>query len=174
MTADPMMPDPVSGSALLQDEVLTRGVLLRRLVAWVFDLVLIGLLLCVAWWVLLGFGLMTLGLGLPLLALLPLVPFCYHLLFLAGPLAATPGQALMGLVVLRNDDFARPMPLQAVVSTLCFYLTIALGVIWLAVAALTVRRRTLHDMLAGLVVVRRRALTPPGPAWNMVGGFPHA
>lgn len=162
------------GSALLQDEVLTRGVLRRRIIAWLLDLVLIALLVCLAWSALLAFGLMTLGFGLPLLALLPLVPFCYHLFFLAGPLAATPGQALMGLIVLRNDDFGRPLPAQALVSTVCFYLTLALGVIWLAVAILTIRKRTFHDMLSGLVVVRRRALTPATPTWNMAGGFPHA
>ncbi len=162
-------------SALLQDEMLTTGVLPRRLSPGCLDLVCIGVLLCLAWMLLLAFGLVTLGLGLPLMALLPLIPFCYHLLFLAGPMAATPGQAMMGLVVVRNDDFGRPSPPQAVVSTLGFYLTLALGAIWLAVALLTVRKRTFHDMLAGLVVVRRRALMPPAirhGAWP--GGYPPA
>lgn len=164
----------MADSALLQDRMLTHGVLLRRIVAWFFDLLFIAVLCCFAWMALLAFGLMTLGLGMPLLALLPLVPFCYHLFFLASPLAATPGQGLMGLIVLRNDDFGRPMAVQALVSTLCFYLTLAFGAIWLAVAILTVRKRTFHDMFAGLVVVRRRALTPAAPAWNMAGGFPNA
>ena len=164
----------MADSALWQDRMLTQGVLLRRIVAWLVDLLFIAVLCCFAWMALLAFGLMTLGLGMPLLALLPLVPFCYHLLFLASPLAATPGQGLMGLIVLRNDDLGRPLPVQALVSTLCFYLTLAFGAIWLAVAVLTVRKRTFHDMFAGLVVVRRRALTPAAPAWNMAGGFPHA
>ena len=116
----------MADSALLQDRMLTHGVLLRRIVAWFFDLLFIAVLCCFAWMALLAFGLMTLGLGMPLLALLPLVPFCYHLFFLASPLAATPGQGLMGLIVLRNDDLGRPMAVQALVSTLCFYLTLAL------------------------------------------------
>lgn len=164
----------MADSALLQDRMLTHGVLLRRVVAWFFDILCIAVLCCLAWMALLAVGLMTLGLGMPLMALLPLVPFCYHLFFLASPLAATPGQGLMGLIVLRNDDLGRPLPAQALVSTLCFYVTLALGVIWLAVAIFTVRRRTVHDMFAGLVVVRRRALTPAVPAWNMAGGFPNA
>ena len=30
----------------------------------------------------------------------------------------------------------------------------------------TVRKRALHDMISGLVLVRRRALTPPSGYWN--------
>ena len=36
-----------------------------------------------------------------------------------------------------------------------FYVTLALGAVWLVVALLTTRHRTLHDLLSGLVVVRR-------------------
>jgi uncharacterized RDD family membrane protein YckC len=116
------------------------------------------------------FGLLTLGLGMPLLSLLPLVPLAYHCLFLASPLSATPGQALMGLRVRRNDDMGRPNVAQAVVSTLIFYLTLATSGLLLLVALFTIRHRTLHDLLSGLVVVRDRALTPPAGFWNMPGG----
>jgi uncharacterized RDD family membrane protein YckC len=159
------------GMSVLQDDLLTRGVILRRIFGWCVDLVLIGLLAWAFWLLLLTIGLITLGFGMPLLALLPIVPFCYHLLFLAGPLSATPGQALFGLIVVRNDDFGRPSFAQALVSTIGFYITLAAGVIWLAIALLTVRHRTLHDLVSGLVVVHRRALTSPLPPWNMAGGF---
>ena len=46
--------------------------------------------------------------------MLPFVPFCYHLLFVAGRASATPGQQALGLVVRRNDDLGRPTPVQAV------------------------------------------------------------
>jgi uncharacterized RDD family membrane protein YckC len=177
MPGDATMPGytTMSGNALFQDEYLTHGVLSRRVIAWIVDLMIIVVLGWTAWWSLLALGAATFGLALPLMVLLPLIPFCYHLSFLASPLAATPGQAMMGLIVLRDFDLGRPLPAQAVVSTLCFYATIMLGVIWLAVAVLTVRRRTVHDMLAGLVVVRRRALlAPTTPGWGMAGGFPHA
>ena len=72
--------------------------------AWLIDVLLIGLIVGALWLVLLLFGLLTLGLGLPLLGVLPFVPFCYHLLFVAGPSSATPGQQALGLVVRRNDD----------------------------------------------------------------------
>ena len=106
------------------------------------------------------FGVVTFGLGMPLLALLPVMPPLYHFLTLASPLSATPGQTLMGLVVRRNRDLGRPDPLEALICVACFYATLALGAIWLAVALVTTRHRTLHDLLSGLVVVRSEAVPP--------------
>ncbi len=82
------------------------------------------------------------------------------MLFLAGPLSATPGQSMLGLIVRRNDDFGQPTRLQALVSTLLFYLTLATSGLLLLVALFTVRRRTLHDLLSGLVVVRIAGVDP--------------
>lgn len=157
-------------SALMQDEMLTRGVLLRRVVAWWIDAALIAALVAAAWGMLMVFGILTLGFGFPLLGGLPAVPILYTWLFIASPLSATPAQALLGLIVRRNDDLGRPTLGEALFFSLGYYLTMALGVIWLAVALLTVRRRTLHDLVAGVVVVRERALTPPAGSWNMPGG----
>jgi len=173
-------PSPLTGA--LVDDWLTRGVLTRRVFAFLLDLLLIGVIVAGLWSALFLFGLLTLGLGFPLLGLLPAVPPLYHFLFLASPLSATPGQALLGLVVRRNSDFGRPDVLEALVSVVGFYVTVLLGAVWLVVALLTTRRRTVHDMVAGLVVVRTDALasltpplTPPGAAWNMrSGGAPPA
>ena len=150
---------PMSSTAsMAQDDLLTAGVISRRILAWFVDALLITLIASVVWMVFLLFGLLTLGLGLGLLALVPVVPALYHILFLAGPASATPGQRMMGLVVRRESDLGRPTPLQAVLSTVGLALTLATGVIWLAVALITPHRRTLHDMLAGVVVVNARAL----------------
>jgi uncharacterized RDD family membrane protein YckC len=159
------------GTAMLQDDLLTQGVLLRRVCAFLLDGLILSVTLAVLWCVLMLFGLLTLGLGFPLLGLLPVVPFCYHLLFLASPMSATPGQAALGLIVRRNDDLGRPTFAQALVSVVGFYITIAFGVIWLAVALLTVRRRTFHDMVSCLVVVRARALQPATGYWSMPDGY---
>lgn len=156
------------------DDWLTDGVMSRRVVAWLIDVLLIGLLLGALFLVLLLFGVLTLGLGLPLLGALPLVPFCYHWLFVAGPASATPGQQALGLVVRRDDDLGRPTPVQALVYTLIFYLTLAATGLLLLVALVTVRHRTLHDLASGLVVVRARALTGGFGSWNMQGGSPYA
>ncbi len=171
--APPWNGPPPYGLAMMQDEMLTRGVLSRRCLAWFVDLALIAGLLAVSWMLLFTFGLMTLGLGMPLLGLLPVVPFCYHFFFLAG-MGATPGQALFGLLVARNDDLGKPGPLQALISTLIYYLTLATSGLLLLVALVTTRHRTLHDLISGLVVVRARALTAPVGSWNMTGGSPYA
>ena len=158
----------------VDDDWLTGGVIPRRVFAWLIDLLVIGLVLGVLFLVLLLFGLLTLGLGLPLLGALPVVPFCYHWLFVAGASSATPGQQALGLVVRRDDDLGRPTPVQAFVYTLIFYLTLAATGLLLLVALVTVRHRTLHDLASGLVVVRARALTRGYGSWNMQGGSPYA
>jgi len=107
------------------------------------------------------------------MSILPFVPFCYHLLSLLGSASATPGQQMLGLTVRRDFDLGPPTGLQALVSTLMFYLTLATSGLLLVVALFTTRHRALHDLVSGLVVVRGRAmqaLTAPGGGWNMQGG----
>jgi len=158
----------------IDDYWLTEGVLARRVFAWLLDVPLIGLIVVALWFVLLLFGVLTLGLGLPLLGVLPFVPFCYHLLFVAAPASATPGQQALGLAVRRNDDLGRPTPVQAFIYTLLFYLTLATTGLLLLFALFTIRHRTLHDLASGLVVERTRALTGGLGSWNMQGGSPYA
>src|ERR1019366_7758193 len=105
----------------------------------------IGLLVWALWWAMLVFGILTLGLGFGAMALLPLVPFCYHLLSLLGARSATPGQQMLGLTVRRDDNLGPPTGLQALVSTLLYYVTLATSGLLLVVALFTVRKRTLHD-----------------------------
>ncbi|CAH2598567.1 RDD family protein [Rhodovastum atsumiense] len=158
--SDRFRPAPPSRAAVLQEDWLTRGVLVRRLMAFGIDVVILAVLMTALWALLFVFGLVTLGLGMPLLSLLPVAPPLYHFLFLAGPWAATPGQMMMDLVVRRDADLRRPDTLEALISVGGFYLTLALGAFWLAVALLTTRNRTLHDLVSGLVVVRRDMLSP--------------
>ncbi|MEA2775036.1 MAG: hypothetical protein QOF90_442 [Acetobacteraceae bacterium] len=154
----------------LDSDFFTGGVMSRRCVAWVFDAFLIAVLVWVLWWILVMFGLLTFGLGFGAMSILPFVPFCYNFLSLLGASSATPGQQMMGLTVRRDDDLGPPTGLQAVVSVLLFYLTIATSGLLLVVALFTTRHRTLHDIISGLVVVRVRALTASGGGWNMPGG----
>ena len=101
---------------------------------------------------------------LPLLGLLPLVPFAYHMLFLAEPVSATPGQAMLGLAVRRNEDLGPPSLPQAVVSTLIFYLTLATSGLLLLVALFTrAQAHAARPVVSGLVVVRVGA---PGTDWR--------
>lgn len=145
----------------------------RRCMGWIFDLVLIALLVWVLWWILVMFGLLTFGLGFGAMSILPFVPFCYNFLLLLGASSATPGQQIMGLTVRRDFDLGPPTAFQALASVLVFYLTLATSGLLLLVALFTTRHRTLHDLVSGLVVVRVRAmqaLTESGGGWNMHGG----
>ena len=161
------------GIPSIDEHFLTSGVLTRRCVAWVFDVFLIAVLVWVLWWILVMFGLVTLGLGFGAISILPVVPFCYHFLSLLGSSSATPGQQMTGLTVRRDYDLGPPTALQAVASVLAFYLTLATSGLLLVVALFTRRHRTLHDLVSGLLVVRvaaMRTLTETGGSWNMPGG----
>lgn len=169
---------PASSSSSWEHALLA-GVLSRRCLGWLTDLLLVAVAVGTLWSSLLLLGLLTFGLGWWLLGLVPLVPFAYHCLFLTGSMSATPGQALFGLVVRRDDDLGPPSLAQAMISTLVFYLTLATSGLLLLVALFTERKRTLHDLISGLVVVRTRAwrdwaLTNGAASWNMRAGQPYA
>lgn len=165
---------PADDARWYGDQELTGGVISRRIFAWLIDCAFITALCSVLWVFLMAFGVLTLGLGFPLLGVLPFVPGLYTFAFIASPASATPGEWFIGITVVREDDLARPTPLQALVWTVGYYITIAAGAIWLVVALFTVRHRALHDMASGLMLVRRRALTRPAPFWNIAGGSPAA
>jgi uncharacterized RDD family membrane protein YckC len=151
------------------DEFLVEGALTRRCLAWVVDVILIAILVFVLWWILAAFGILTFGLGFGAMAILPFVPFFYHFLSLLSGPTATPGQQLFGLTVRRDYDLGPPEPLQALVSVIGFYLTLATSGLLLVVALFTTRHRTLHDLASGLVVVRvqaMEALAATNPVWT--------
>jgi uncharacterized RDD family membrane protein YckC len=161
------------GTPYTDDEFLVGGVVTLRCLAWVIDIILIAILVAVLWWVLAMFGILTFGLGFAAMPVLSVVPFLYHFLSLLSGPSATPGQQIFGLTVRRDYDLGPPMPLQAVVSVICYYLTLATSGLLLLVALFTTRYRTLHDLVSGLVVVRVRALealTASGGGWNMRRG----
>lgn len=137
---------------------LTAEILPRRVVAWLVDLLLVGLLLLIAKAALLVLTVATFGLGAPLFGLLAFVPVAYTMLCVASRFEATPGQALLGLRVVRAGDLGRPSTVQAIAYAVCFAFTWIAGGLWLAVALVTPAHRALHDYASGLVVVRERAL----------------
>ena len=149
------------------DAWLTEGVMSRRVLAWLIDAVLVGLLFLAIKVALIVFGVVTLGVGFVLLGLLPLVPFAYFIVFVGSGRHATPGQQAMGLVVRRDDDLLPPTMAQAIVWTLGLFVTMCAGVVWVLVALITARHRTLHDLAAGLVVTRARSLEPRTGIWTM-------
>lgn len=135
---------------------LYRGLILRRSLAYLIDIVIIavlGLCLGFALWLV---GILTFGLLTPLAVVIMAVwPLAYHSFFIATR-GATPGMGLFGLE-LRDWSGAAVVPLQAVLVVLLFYVTVSLTA-WLVLVVVLFndRRRALHDILASTVMVRRR------------------
>ena len=90
------------------------------------------------------------------------IPLAYHTLLLSGRHCATFGMRAMGLQ-LRSWSGERPMFLQALVHCFLFYLTVGPTFCLILLFALFNRRkRTLHDVLAGTLMVRT-----PRAAWSV-------
>lgn len=144
------IPDPVRNGEFYQ------GVLFRRIVAYLADLVLIGAIYLAAFVSGLMINLATFGLMSALIVvMLACVAPAYHVLTVGGPAAATPGMRLLGLEV-RSFDGNHPGKLQAFIQIAVFYVTVPTTGGWILLLALFGRyRRTLHDILSNTVVLRR-------------------
>ncbi len=145
------------------EQNMTKGVVWRRVWAWIIDALLIAVIATALYVGMVLLGIITFGLGFGLMSLLPAVPLAYHILFVASARAATPGQSLLGLAVVRDADAARPGLFEATLFTLGLWATFAVFMPLLLIALFTERHRALHDIVAGLVVVREETLTR-GPA----------
>jgi uncharacterized RDD family membrane protein YckC len=144
------MPDP----AALPEAY--EGVLWRRTLAYFVDLCVIGIIAVLCWIVFAVLWVLSFGLLGPVLwFLFGLIPLAYHTLLLSGPRSATIGMRLFDLE-LRSVTGERPGLLQALIQTAMFYITVGLTCsLILLIALLNRHKRTLHDMLAGTVMVRR-------------------
>lgn len=146
----------VQGSAAkLDDARAFDGVLTRRVVAFVIDYLIIGLLLIPAAIIVGILGVLTLGLGwflYPILGLLVALP--YVALTLGGSAQATPGMRIAGIRIEQLDG--RPVgPMTAVLHTVLFWAGNAVLTPLILLATLFLDgKRTLHDLLLGTVVVR--------------------
>jgi uncharacterized RDD family membrane protein YckC len=143
------VPDPASFPEVYE------GVLWRRVLAYMIDLLLIAMIAVGVWVVFALLWLLSFGLLGPLLwFLFGLLPLAYHTFFLSSPRSATPGMRCFDLE-LRSVTGERPSFVQALIQTALFYATVGMtGSLILLVALFNRRRRTLHDFLAGTVMVR--------------------
>lgn len=140
-----------------------RGVPERRVIAFVIDLVCIAVPVALAFMFIFALGIVTLGLGFVLLALLPPATAVWALFYygitMGGPWSATLGMRAVDLEI-RTWYGAPCYFLLGAVHALVFWLTItSLSPLVAAVGLLNDRRRLLHDFLLGTVVVNtaRRA-----------------
>lgn len=143
-----------SGWRALEAPELYQGVPLRRMIGYLLDVVLIAIATLVLGFVFFLLGVLTFGLATPFgVVALALLPIAYHTYFI-GRTGATPGMASLGLMV-RTWTGARPDFLQAFLMTVLFYATVLpTGYLILVVALFNDQRRTLHDILSGVLVIR--------------------
>lgn len=136
--------------AALPPEALA-GVRTRRILAVLLDLIVVSILASALWVLLL---VLTFGFALALLPpLFPTVAFFYNGLTVAGWRRATPGMKAMDLEMRLTDGAPVPF-LHAAAHAVLFYLSWFFPPI-LLVSLLTADKRCLHDMFAGVIVVRR-------------------
>lgn len=139
------------------DPARFEGVLWRRSFAYLIDLlVLLGLLFLYKI-LFVALTVATFGLATPLLVLFAaVIPVAYHTVTIGGPGAATLGMHLFGLEV-RVWNGGKPGYLQALLHTAVFYVTMSFtGGLILLWPLFSNRRRCLHDLLCGTLVVRRQ------------------
>ena len=139
----------------LEDIRLYDGVRTRRVMAFVVDYILVALLMIPFGIAVFLLGLVTFGLGWGLFgALFPLVALVYIWMTLGGPNQATPGMRMFSNRIARLDG--RPVDgLTAVVHSVLFWAAnVLLTPLILLVTLFSDRKRALHDLLLGTVIVR--------------------
>lgn len=142
---------------------LFEGVLARRVVAFVIDFLIIAVPVLLAAMFIFAFGIITLGLGFALYWLLPAATVIWALFYfgatLASPASATIGMRVMDLEM-RTWYGAPAYFVLGAVHAVFFWLSVsALTPFVLLVCFFNERRRLLHDILLGTVIVNdaRRA-----------------
>ncbi len=139
----------------LDDVSVYDGVRTRRIFAFLIDYLIVALLLIPFAILVFFLGLLTLGLGWSLFAVLgPAVALVYVWSTLGGPNQATTGMRMMGIRLDRLDG--KPIDgLLAIVHTVLFWAgNVVLTPLILLATLFTDRRRTVHDLLLGTVVTR--------------------
>ncbi|PCJ90063.1 MAG: hypothetical protein COA52_10940 [Hyphomicrobiales bacterium] len=135
------------------------GVLSRRVIAYVLDIIILSIVATIAAVGVAIFGLFTFGLGwMMFLVLMPLVTAGYLAFTLGGRDAATPGMRFAGLQM-RLYDGRRIGAIGAIAHGLLFYLSITILTPFIVLVGLfTQKGRLLHDLILGTYVVRAEYL----------------
>ena len=155
MDIKPHAYDPVTNPELFE------GVLARRIVAFMIDFLVIAIPVVLAAMFIFAFGIVTLGLGWALYWLLPagsvLLALTYFGITLGGPNSATIGMRVMDLEM-RTWYGAPAYFVLGAVHAIAFWFSIsALTPFILLVCFFNARRRLLHDVVLGTVVINNAA-----------------
>lgn len=148
--------DPILYSPALPQNV--SGVLAGRVGAFLVDVLMVGFFWAFFLLVVFVLGFFTFGLAWFLIApLFPMVAVIYNGLTISGPRRGTIGMRVAGLEMRMIDGREVPFVVAAV-HVVFYYLSVTiLTPLVLVVGLLRSDRRMLHDLLAGVIVVRRQA-----------------
>jgi uncharacterized RDD family membrane protein YckC len=147
---------------------LFRGVLTRRVFAFLIDLVVLSIPVIVACVFIAVFGLVTLGLGWALFWLVSPASVIWALIYygatLGGPYSATIGMRVMDLE-LRTWYGAPSYFVLGAMHAVLFWLSVSfLSPLILLVGLFNSRRRLLHDIVLGTVIINSSVLHPAAQA----------
>ena|SRR5665213_2789062 len=133
-----------------------EGVRTRRMFALLLDLILLSVMSVGFFFVLLILGIVTFGLTWFLIPpLFPAIALIYNGLTISGWRMATPGMQAMDLEMRMMDGTRVPFA-NAAVHAVFFYLSwTILTPFILLVSLLSREKRCLHDMAAGVIMIRR-------------------
>jgi uncharacterized RDD family membrane protein YckC len=122
---------------------------------FIIDAIIIAILTAVAFLVVAVLGVLTLGLGWLLFGLVfPAVGLGYNAFTIGGSKSATFGQRIMGLTVPMWFG-GKVTPLIAAFHALLFWVSLTVFAPILLWCFFDARKRQLHDILAGVVVINR-------------------
>jgi len=146
--------DPVTNPELFE------GILARRCIAFVIDVIIIAIPVVFAAAFIFIVGLVTLGLGWILYWLLSpasvIWAICYYGLTFGSPASATIGMRAMD-IEMRTWYGAPAYFVLGAVHAIVYWITVSfLTPLILLVALFNQRRRLLHDMLVGTIVINNR------------------
>jgi uncharacterized RDD family membrane protein YckC len=142
---------------------LFRGVLTRRLIAFIIDLFIISVPIALAILFIAVFGLITLGLGWALFWLVSPASIVWALVYygasIGGPHSATIGMRVMDLE-LRTWYGAPGYFLLGAMHAVLFYISISvLSPLVLLLGLFNARRRLLHDFVLGTIIINNSVRT---------------
>lgn len=139
----------------LDDVRVYDGVRTRRVIAFLVDYLIVGLLMIPFAVLVLLLGILTLGLGWMLFGVLfPAVALIYIWTTLGGPNQATVGMRMLDIRLERLDGRKVDGMLAVVHSVLFWAANAILTPLVLLVTLFTDRKRALHDLLLGTVIAR--------------------
>jgi uncharacterized RDD family membrane protein YckC len=146
--------DPIANPELFE------GVLARRCLAFIIDVIIIAIPVVFAALFIFIIGLVTLGLGWALYWLLSpaavIWAICYYGLTFGSPASATLGMRVMD-IEMRTWYGAPAYFVLGAVHAIAYWFTVSfLTPLILLVAFFNQRRRLLHDMLVGTIVINSR------------------